>query len=58
MLTKNTSFKLNDKVKYSKSDYSSFMWYGTIIHITPKSLDIKGEDGIIERIHKKFVNFD
>ena len=50
-------FKIGDKVKYD-IDYSSFTWYGIVVKVTPKHLDIKCSDGYTVRVHKKHLNFD
>ena len=50
-------FKIGDKVKYDLP-YSAFTWYGTVVKVTEKFVDIIEADGLRRRMPKSAVNFD
>jgi hypothetical protein len=50
-------FKVNDKVKYD-DPYSAFTWYGTVAKVNRKTLMIRSQNGSIEKVEKRLVNFD
>jgi hypothetical protein len=53
-----TEFKVGDKIKYDIKD-SYFKWYGTVVNVTPKYVDVHSSDFEKSiRVAKKFVNFD